>query len=96
MKEHLKKHKIKEQHKKKHYWLLCDMNNGYFRSHSGGKILFTSHMDKTKKFNTQKEASEYLDKVRGLTHLSSWLIVGHSKNKLIQTLGDYINRRTYE
>lgn len=59
MKEHLKKHKFKEQHKKKEFFVLADIELGFYRGNKTGHIQGISYCKKlceARKYETKQEA----------------------------------------
>lgn len=63
MKEHLKKHKVKELHKKKEFYLLADIDNGFYRGQKLGHMQGISYCKKiceARKFETKQEAMQEL------------------------------------
>lgn len=54
MKEHLKKHKIKEQHKKKEYYMVANADKGYLTCKCGNTA--TTQKARARKFFSSDEA----------------------------------------
>lgn len=54
MKEHLKKHKMKEQHKKKEYYMVANADKGYLACKCGNTA--TTQKTKARKFYSSDEA----------------------------------------
>lgn len=54
MKEHLKKHKMKEQHKKKEYYMVANADKGYLTCKCGNTA--TTQKAKARKFYSSDEA----------------------------------------
>lgn len=81
MEEHLKKHKFKEKQKKKEFYLLLDVEQGFYRNKKQGHyhIDYCKKICEAMKFNTKEEAIKELVRVAE-TNCSEtlYLVVAHS------------------
>lgn len=81
MKEHLKEHKFKEKQKKKEFYLLMDIEQGFYRNKKKGHyhIDFCKRIYEAMKFNTKDEAVKELVRVAETNGSEAlYLVVAHS------------------
>ena len=84
MKEHLKKHKIKEQHKKKEFYLLLDIEQGFYRSKKAGHyyIDYCEKICEAMKINTKEQAVKELVKIAETNSSEAlYLVAAHSTDE---------------
>lgn len=82
MKEHLKKHKVKEKQKKKEFYLLLDVEQGFYRNKKQGHyhIDYCKKICEAMKFNTKEEAIKELARV---AETNGYLVVAHSTEEKV-------------
>lgn len=84
MKEHLKKHKVKELHKKKEFYLLLDIDMGFYRGRKQGKycLSYCKKICEAMKFDTKEQAVKELTRIAETNGSEAlYLVVAHSTDE---------------
>lgn len=84
MKEHLKKHKFKSYHKKKEFYLLLDIDMGFYRGRKQGEycLSYCKKICEAMKFDTKEQAVKELTRIAETNGTEALcLIIVHSTDE---------------